>query len=235
MSRRLLLPILFGLLGTAVLLALGTWQLQRLQWKEAIIARIEARLAADPVAVPEGAEPEAHQYLRVVADGRVGSEEAHVYTSLPGRGVGYRVVAPFETKDGRRILLDRGFVPVEAKDAARPAQALEVEGALHWPQETDRFTPDPDRVGNIWFARDVPLMAEALGTEPVMLVVEAVSPAGPEAPVPVPVSVNIPNNHLEYVVTWYGLALVWAGMTVYWVWRMGRPSEARGEGARESS
>jgi surfeit locus 1 family protein len=222
MSPRLVLPILFGLVGTAVLVALGTWQHQRLTWKEDIIARIEARLAADPAPVPGGANADEHQYLRVAEEGILLPGELHVYTSVPPHGVGYRVVAPFEIEPGRRVLLDRGFVPIGEKDAARDTGPIAVEGALHWPQETDRFTADPDREANIWFARDTELMAEALETEPVMLVAERSSAL--DAPLPQPVSVNIPNNHLEYVVTWYGLAVVWAGMTVYWLWRITRRS-----------
>jgi surfeit locus 1 family protein len=235
MIRRLLLPVVFGVLGTAVLAALGTWQLQRLHWKEAVIARIEARLAADPVPVPEGATPADHQYLRVQEDGWLEEGEVHVYTSVPPYGVGYRVIAPFEREDGRRILLDRGFVPAAAKDEGRTTGPLAVAGALHWPQETDRFTPAPDRERNIWFARDVPLVAEALGAEPILLVVEAYGPALADAPTPLPVTVNIPNNHLEYVLTWYGLALTWGGMSVYWVWRLSRRLDGAREGARRAA
>lgn len=217
MFRRLILPLIFGTAGTAVLIVLGTWQLERLWWKEGVIAQIESRLDGDPVAVPSGAHAVEHQYLRVRADGVVLPGELHVYTSVPPYGVGYRVIAPFELADGRRILLDRGFVPIDAKDASRPVGEVSIEGALHWPQESDRFTAKPDRSENIWFARDVPMMAEALGTEPVMLVVARSSLAG--GPVPQPVSVNIPNRHLEYVVTWYGLAVVWIGMTIFWLRR----------------
>jgi surfeit locus 1 family protein len=220
MTRRLVLPLLFGLFGSAILVALGSWQLQRMAWKEEIIARIEARLASDPVAVPFGANPDEHQYLRVREEGVVLPGELHVYTSVPPHGVGYRVVAPFEIAGGRRVLLDRGFVPIGEKDDLREIGPLAVEGALHWPQETDRFTADPDRDANIWFARDAERMADALGTEPVMLVIERSSI--PAAALAQPVTVNIPNNHLEYVVTWYGLAVVWAGMTVYWLWRITR-------------
>ena len=74
------------------------------------------------------------------------------------------MIVPLRLADGRRILLDRGFVPIGEKDAARRLGPIAVEGSLAWPRETDRFTAAPDRAKNIWFARDVPLMAEALGT-----------------------------------------------------------------------
>jgi surfeit locus 1 family protein len=210
-------PLIFGIVGVAILLSLGVWQVQRLAWKTAILDEIGARLAAAPVAVPERPDPETDRYLKVRADGRIEPGEIHVYTSAPPRGVGYRVIVPFALADGRRILLDRGFVPIGEKDAARRLGPLSVEGNLVWPQEGDAR---PDREKNIWLARDVPLMAEALGTLPVLLA--AASSDDPAAPLPLPVTPNIPNNHLEYAVTWFLLAAVWAMMTGYLLWRIKR-------------
>jgi surfeit locus 1 family protein len=161
-----------------------------------------------------------HEYRRVRAEGRLLPGELHVYTSAPPRGVGYRVIAAMEIEDGRRILLDRGFVPVEEKDAARRVGPLTVEGALLWPDETDGFTSAPDLEKNIWFARDVEPMAEALGTEPVMVVAE--SSDDPAAPMPLPVGVNMANDHLQYAITWFSLAAIWAVMTGYLLWRIKR-------------
>jgi surfeit locus 1 family protein len=223
MTRRMIAPLVFGLAGVAVLVALGVWQVQRLAWKTAIIERVEARLAAEPVALPAAPDPEADRYRRVRAGGTLGAGELHVYTSVPPHGVGYRVIAPLALADGRRVLVDRGFVPLDEKDAPRHQGAITVEGALDWPRETDRFTSPPDRARNIWFARDVPLMAAALGTEPVMLVVAASD--DPAAPLPRPVTPDIPNNHLGYAVTWFGLAVVWAVMTGYLLWRIARRVE----------
>jgi surfeit locus 1 family protein len=219
-ARRIAGALVLGAGGVAILVSLGVWQVHRLAWKTEILDRIESRLAADPVGVPPEPTPARHEYLRVRATGAIEPGELHVYTSFPGRGVGYRVVVPLALADGRRILLDRGFVPIEAKDAPRHLGRLDVEGSLHWPEETDRFTEPPDRAKNIWFARDVALMSEALDTDPVMLV--AAASDDPDAPRPMPVTVNIPNNHLGYAITWFGLAVVWAMMTVYLLYRIKR-------------
>lgn len=220
MTRRMIGPLLFGIVGVAILVSLGVWQLHRLQWKTEILDRIAGRLASEPVAVPPSPDVARDQYLRVAADGVLEAGELHVYTSAPPRGVGYRVIAPFALADGRRILLDRGFVPIDEKDAVRPGGPMRVEGTLLWPQERDSFTADPDLAKNIWFARDVPAMAAALETTPVMLVVAASEPTG--GPQPLPVTVNIPNDHLGYAIQWFGLALVWALMTGYLLWRIKR-------------
>jgi surfeit locus 1 family protein len=220
LTRRMIAPLAFGVAGVAILIALGVWQLQRLDWKTEMLARIEARLAAAPVEVPAQPSAERDRYLKVRAIGAIEAGELHVYTSAPGRGVGYRVIVPLRLADGRRILLDRGFVPIEEKDAARHLGATEVEGTLAWPEETDRFTSPPDRARNIWLARDVPLMAAALGTEPVMLV--AATSDDPRAPMPMPVTVDIPNDHLGYAITWFALAVVWTVMTGYLLYRIKR-------------
>jgi surfeit locus 1 family protein len=213
-------PLLFGLIGTAVLIALGLWQLQRLDWKRGILDSIGTRLAADAVAVPPDPTPAEDQYRRVETSGVVEAGEIHVYTAAPSGGVGYRIVAPFTLADGRRILLDRGFVPIDEKDAARPVGPVSVAGSLLWPDDGALASSPPDLARNIWIARDLPAMAAELGTEPVLIVAAAEDPPG--GPDPLPVTVNIPNNHLEYAVTWFGLAAVWAGMTLWLLWRINR-------------
>lgn len=198
----------FAVLGLAVLLSLGVWQVQRLAWKDGVLETIEARIAAEPIPLPDAPDPEDDEYLPVRAEGRTTGEELHVFGSFAGIGPGYRIIAPFET-GGRRIMVDLGAVPQDDKMPFRPAQALNVAGNLLWPDETDGFTPDPDRDENIWFARDVDAMSDALGTEPLLVVAREVVPPVPGV-TPVPVStVGIPNDHLEYAITWFSLAAIW--------------------------
>ncbi len=159
--------IIFGVAGVAVLIGLGAWQVKRLGWKDALIARLEQRLAADPVALPARPDPVRDDFPRVRVTGEIDGRELHVLTSLKPYGPGFRVIAPLTDASGRVVLADLGYVPEAAKDAGyRPAGPVEVVGALYWPDETDGFTPAPDRAANIWFARDVDLMAEALRAEP---------------------------------------------------------------------
>ncbi len=223
MKGRVAAAIVFGVVGTAILVGLGTWQVQRLAWKEDIISRIGARLAAVPVLLPDTPDPEADRYLVVEVAGEVLPGEIHVLTSrkrLPGQtgGPGFRVIAPFETTDGRRIMIDRGYVPEAEKDAPRALGTIKLQGNLLWPDETDGFTPEPDEGRGIWFARDTEKMAAALGTEPLLVVVSTAG-ALDGAPEPMPVTVNIPNDHLEYAITWFSLAAVWVVMTVLLVRR----------------
>lgn len=222
MIRRLLPPLLFGLIGCAILIALGTWQVQRLDWKRGILADIEARIVAAPVALPAEPDPDAHRYLPVAVTGQTTDQEIRVLVSRKQIGAGYRIIAAFESADGRRILIDRGFLREADYGIPRPPAEMQIIGNLHWPDEVDSYTPPPDLGRDIWFARDVSAMAEALGTEPVLVVVREASASVPGLePMPVDTS-GVPNDHLQYAITWYSLAAVWAGMTLFLLWRIRR-------------
>ncbi|WP_037281210.1 SURF1 family protein [Rubellimicrobium mesophilum] len=225
--KRLWFPIVLGVVGVAILCALGTWQVQRLGQKEALIAAIEARIGSAPVDLPAAPDPEADQYLPVRVTGALSGEEAPVLTSMQGEGPGYRVVSVLTTGD-RRVLVDLGFVPEEAKALPRMAERVTVTGNLLWPRETDSWTPEPDQGRNIWFARDLPAMAEALGTEPVLVVAKGIDGAD-LGTIPMPVdTAGIPNDHLNYAITWLGLAAVWAVMSVALIVRVRRgPKDTR--------
>jgi surfeit locus 1 family protein len=219
--QRIAFLVIFGLGGAAILIGLGVWQIQRLAWKEATIADIEARIAADPVALPDTPDPETDNYLPVSVTGTFGADFLKVLVSQKQLGAGYRIITPLVMED-RTILVDRGFVPVaEAPESGGAAiQVLQtIVGNLQWPQETDRFTPEPDANENIWFARDVPAMAAALGTDPVLVVQREATDLGSTlTPMPVD-SGAIPNDHLQYAITWFSLAAIWSLMTFFFLRR----------------
>lgn len=218
--RSYLVPLVFGIGGFAVLVALGYWQLRRLEWKSGLVAEIEARIAAAPVALPRAPDPLADRYLAVHATGAFDGEGARILTVGAGGGGAFRIVSAFVTGDGRRILVDRGIARDDTGSVARaPAR---VTGNLVWPDEADGFTPAPDLASRVWYARDVPALAEALATEPVLVVARRVEPPDPGIVPEPPGAAGIPNNHLGYAIQWFGLAAVWAGMTLYLLWRIHR-------------
>jgi surfeit locus 1 family protein len=217
MNRALFL-IVVGLGGAAILVWLGVWQVQRLAWKEGIIADINARIVAEPVALPAAPDPARDAYLPVEVTGQMAPDYLRVLVSQKDAGAGYRIISPFVMED-RRVLLDRGFVPVDVQDIPTPGETVSATGNLQWPQETDGFTPAPDLDQNIWFARDVPAMAEALGTDPILIVLRA--PLAEDVVVtPLPVDTSrIPNDHLQYAITWFSLATIWLIMSVLFLRR----------------
>lgn len=219
MTKRMILPLLFGLIGCAILISLGTWQVKRLAWKEAMLSEIDARIAATPVALPDQPDPIEDLYLPVTATGSFGPERIRVLVSQKKRGAGYRIISPFVT-EGRTILVDRGIIPIAEDLPATPSGEVTVTGNLHWPNEVDGYTPDPDLKRDIWFARDVATMADALDAAPVLLILREATPASP-AIIPLPVSrAGIPNDHLSYAITWFSLAFIWFVMTGFLLWRI---------------
>lgn len=213
--RRWIFAVFVGGIGSCVLVLLGFWQLDRLEQKEAVIARIDAKLSQPPVEIPLMPDGETDEFLSVWAAGQWQLGEVHVLTSVKGGGPGFRIIAPFRLSDGRRILVDRGFVPEAAKTDRRPVGGAEILGHLVWPDEVDGYTPPPDQEDNIWFARDVSAMARALDTIPVMVVLSSSGQLG--APRAIPVTITLANNHLSYAMQWFGLAFVWAMMTMFYL------------------
>ena len=223
MTRRMRFPIFIGVLGAAILISLGMWQVQRLDWKQTILADIEAQMLADPVAViPVSPDPVKDRYLPVTVTGEISGPEIHVLASRKIEGPGFRVITAISVGE-RRFLLDRGFVSIEAKDTPRPARTQTVIGNLQWPDEIDSFTPDIDSSAGIWFARDVRTMAILLKTEPILIVARSDTGGGVQAH-PVDTG-DIPNDHLGYAITWFSLAVIWLGMTVSLLWRIKRRTD----------
>jgi surfeit locus 1 family protein len=201
-----------------VLLELGFWQLRRLERKEGIIAGAEAMMAEAPVALPSQPDPVADRYRSVRAAGRFTGNEAHVLTSLRETGPGFLVIAAFETSEGRRILVDRGYVREDAKNAPRPARDAVVEGNLNWPDDMTASTPPHDAKAAIWYGRDLAGLSAELQTEPLLIIARSNTGDG-ILPQPV-TTAGFRNDHLNYAITWFSLAAVWAGMTAYLLWRI---------------
>ncbi|MDO5647911.1 SURF1 family protein [Paracoccus sp. (in: a-proteobacteria)] len=217
--RRIIFPALFGILGCVFLVSLGLWQLDRADQKQAQLTEIQTGIDAAPVPLPAQIDP-SMKYLPVRVTGTTTGAEIDVLSHIREQGAGYQVISRFVTDDGRAILLDRGFVPQQARRLERPPVALQVIGNLHWPQDANSSTPAPNLNENIWFARDVDAMAAQLDTLPVLVVARQIAGDNQGAQ-PIPVSIDgIPNNHLSYAIQWFLFAITLAVMTVALIWRI---------------
>ncbi len=220
MLRRMIFPILLGVLGCAVLIGLGNWQVQRMAWKAGILAQIDAMIVAEPVALMPAPDPANDKYRPVFVTGTFTGEFIEVLAGQVGASPGVQIIEAYLTGDGRRILIDRGFLLETDRAKLRPVKPVRVVGNLHWPVDSNQYTPPPDPKSGLWFARDVPAMAAALNAEATFIV--AREPTG-DAITPMPVdSRSIPNDHWGYAITWYLLAIVWAVMSLYLLWRIKR-------------
>jgi len=221
-----------------VLLGLGTWQIERKFWKEALIDTLDRRLAAAPAELPPPAswarlDPAHDEFRHVAFRARfLPEQQALVYTSGSAfrtdvSGPGYWVFAPASVEGGGTVVINRGFVPQGAFERTKtpptePGETLDVVGALRWPEPRGLFTPADEPEKNIWFVRDPAAIAAAKGwsvVAPFFVEQEAPVPAG-GWPRPGPLTAKLRNEHLQYALTWYGLALVL--VAVFAVWARGR-------------
>jgi len=230
------------LAGLALLIGLGVWQLKRLEWKQGLIAQIEARTKGPPITLEDavalagqGRDP---SYYRVGVDGRFHhAKERYLYAVSDGR-VGWHVITPLETEDGDIVLVDRGFVPDELKDPSARAlgqveNVVTVTGIARSPETQTLFTPDNEPKVNRWFWRDLAGMARSMfpaGTidvAPFFLEADKSKVPGfwPEGG---QTRLEIPNNHLQYAITWFLLGaclLIVYGLYVRSLYRRGLPLE----------
>jgi surfeit locus 1 family protein len=230
----LLVPAVAALAALAVLVGLGVWQLQRKAWKEGLIAQLEARVTAVPVALPEPArwldlDQDEDEFRRVGFTAEfVPGQEALVYTSGSSlrpdvTGQGYWVFALARLANGMLIVVNRGFVPEGRQNpAARAAGQLtgtvEMVGVLRWPEARGLFAPDDTPDKNLWFVRDHYAIAAAKGWNTIApFFVDLESPVPPGGlPRPGKLAIHLRNDHLQYALTWFGLALVLVVMFGLW-------------------
>ena len=201
------------LVGFAILAGLCAWQADRALERERNIQLAAERLSFPPIPLPGAFSPVDQELMPVFVRGTFDHDgERHVLTSLRPFGPGVRVITPLETAGGRRILVDRGFVPERLRERSTRREGLvyglvDVEGVLSWPRERGFFVPEPDRETGLWFARDVAALSIASAAEEVLVIARHSAPGGyPRADAPQPDRRNI---HVEYAATWAALAVAW--------------------------
>ena len=207
----------------AFLVGLGVWQLQRMQWKLALIEQVDRNMLARPLSLDGGALP-AHEpsteYLHVAAAGRFdNAREAYIFGIGPEGGPVFHVVVPFTLQGGRVLLVDRGIVPRDMKNpATRPAGIrngeTSITGVWRWEEKPGTFTPPPDLKQRVWYFRDVAGIARAdrvALAAPALIEADATpNPGGwPRGGQTV---VNFRNEHLQYAITWFLMAAALFGV-----------------------
>jgi surfeit locus 1 family protein len=237
---RVLLAAL-ALLLIVLFAGLGTWQLIRLQWKLDLIARVEGRVHAAPVAPPAaarwaGISADSDEYRRLRLSGTYLYDLTTPVLALTEEGSGYWLLTPLCAGDGHIYLINRGFIPADpgARTRYTPHQAegdpcaaaatapVQIVGLLRISEKGGAFTRSNDPGANRWYARDVAAIAAARGlpaaiTAPFFVDAAAGQnqPDSPDQPQGGLTVVNFHNSHLVYAITWYALALMVAGA---WWW-----------------
>lgn len=227
----LTLLALLGLVLFASFVALGTWQVKRLAWKRDLIARVDSRVHAVPVAAPaESQWPDvtsaSDEYRHVQVQGHFLHDRQTLVWAATNFGSGYWLLTPLEQGDGSIVLVNRGFVPPDwcgITGSCRPGTDADVSvtGLLRMSEGAVVFRHN-DPAKNNWYARDVAAIAKARGlarVAPYFVDEDAApgtldqgKPAWPQGGLTV---VSFPNNHLSYLITWFALALMVLGAGVY--------------------
>ena len=221
----MLLPV-----ALAVLVSLGTWQVQRLHWKQDLLASIEQRSQAEPVDLA-GIEAalaagESVDYQAARASGTfLHDKERHFFATFQGQS-GFYVYTPLELTDGRILFVNRGFVPYDRKEASTRPESL-VEGQQQitglarsrLAEKPSFMVPENDEAGNVFYWKDLDRMTASVDLSqdqvlPLFLDADATPVSGglPRGGVTV---INLPNSHLQYAITWYGLALALVGVSLF--------------------
>lgn len=220
--RPMLWPTLFAIPALAVLIGLGVWQLERREWKLALIDRVAQSMAATPAPLDNllSAPLSEGEFHAVEATGRfLHDKEIHLF-SHRGEAAGYEIITPLERADRTFVLVNRGFVPERLRDprmraAGQVSGTLTVQGWLRQGDERQWFTPPDEPAKNQWYGRDPVAMANANGVTvvaPIFLVAnETPNPGGwPKGGM----ELNLRNQHLGYALTWFGVALMLIGVYV---------------------
>ena len=230
-------PTLFTVPAVLVLLALGTWQVQRLFWKEALIAERQAGLAAPVTPWSEAADRLGELYWhRLSAQGRFLNDRELVLAARSMNGnPGYHIVAPFAIEGGPVLLVDRGWVPLDRKNPGtrsqgQPEGLVTVTGILRPGHQPNWLTPDNQPDKNFWFWIDIPAMARAVAAEDRAVMaayLEAdATPNSGGLPIGGQTRIDLPNDHLQYAITWYALAVALIVIYILYSRGAGRPPDS---------
>lgn len=220
--RPRLWPSLAALVAFAVLLSLGTWQIERLQWKEDLIAQRSAQLAAPPEVLPaQSPNWAALDFRKVSTRGTFRHDLEQLFGASTYQGeLGHHVLTPLVRAEGSAVLVDRGWVPADrAHPAARREGQIEdpvtITGIARYrgDDQAGWFTPANQPEDLMWFSYDLPALEQALGLPLLPVVIEADDRPNPGGlPIGGLTRIALPNNHLQYAITWYGLALTLVGV-----------------------
>lgn len=230
-----LVPTIFTAFSLLVLLALGSWQLYRLNWKNNLIAEITERVAMTPIELPKGnLDVESLKYRRALLKGHfLHDKEIHLFTGpirMKGE-LGYNILTPLELQDGKVVLVNRGWVPSDKKEqSSRPETLIKGEiqlvVMLQEGEKQGTFIPDNDTGRNLWFWIDMPAIASFTGKDFDNVYFRAIDDGKPSDILPVPgkSKIEIRNDHLKYAIIWFSFVIILSVIYTIYIKRNQIPS-----------
>ena len=227
--RRLLVPGLSTLVMLAMLIALGTWQVERLHWKTALLAQIDAAEAAPGVPLPPAPAPfqKVHVAGRLLGDLRA-TYGAEVHDSTAGPVLGTQLIVPLERAGAEPVLVDLGWIPSDQRQSPKiPTGTASVDGYVRPAEHAGFFSATDNPAGREFYTLDPQAIGASLGLHSVApFTLIAMGPPPPAGyPEPAKHLPRPPNSHLQYAVTWYGLAITL--VVVFVVYVLGGKTDVR--------
>lgn len=244
MRSSTIIILLFMTVGIVILCILGNWQVQRLHWKEALIERVNARLELEPVPLVDilqnAISRDEHEYTPVTVSGEFDySKEVYFFTTDKKGASGWNIHSPLKLEDGRILIVNRGFVYFSEKEnasrLATPSEKVAINGLVRVPfKEKSGSFPDNSLESREFYWRDLPSMYAVMGIAtdqhlPIILdmnepsLTQNASKEGwPKGGTTI---ISFTNNHLQYAVTWFGLALTLLGVGGYFLYSRTRATD----------
>lgn len=205
----------FSTLSLIFLLTLASWQVERLKWKNALIAVIDERVASEPIKFKTNLDIKEVEFRKTSIKGRfLHAKEIHLSPKYYNQKIGFHVLTPFKLSDGSGyVLVNRGWVPDGFKEKDKRKNTLAnsevtINGTILRPQRRNVFTPENDLVKNYWFWVDIEKISEYAGVKvsPFVVVDEGRNVKN-VYPIKLEVKPELRNDHLQYAITWFSLAI----------------------------
>ncbi len=235
--RKLLFPTVFALISLAILISLGTWQLQRHSWKKGVLDQISKGIQAKAVSYSDWQESLSgtgiRQFDKVRFSGSFKHEDTVFAHAIRGGRLGFQVFTPLQLSSGQLVFVNRGFIfkkHSETMDLSGITTLTDIEGFIRLPEVKSYFTPEPNLKTRVWYSVDINSMKEAIKSSNVEAgyYIELFSleeaKKWPIVRNPKDYLTSIPNRHFEYALTWYGLALALICVYMALAWSITRRS-----------
>ena len=204
--KKIFLFNIFVFFFITLLFSLGTWQLYRLQWKQDLISQIDRGLKSTPIKYTKTVN---NNYQRVFLEGQYNFENQIYLYSLNKKGQpGFDVITPFQTLDSENILINRGWINKEMKNKAEINLVNKnlTQGLLRKIVKKNMFKPDNDIEKNVWFSININEIQEITGKNFSNFVL-FLEDKTINLPTPKKITIDVPNNHLKYAITWYSISI----------------------------
>lgn len=201
---------LLTLIGLSILIALGSWQLHRLQWKENLLAQLDKAYEAPAASItPDQLTPDLN-LTRGALNGRFTPDQITISARTHDGAPGYHLIAPLKLSDGSYILVNRGWIPLNYEIKAPPKGALTVAGLLRTPEKPNIFVPKNTPEKDQWYRIDIEQIAQHFGLESAAPLILYAETSKAEYPIAVGTKPSPNNNHLQYAFFWFAMAAAMA-------------------------